>query len=158
MGNAHVQTVGTASTPSTSARLLQMGVGRILTSSITQRVRYAETDGMGVVYYANYLIWFEVGRNDLFRHIGLPYAEVESRGIYIPVSEVRCRILLPARYDDEITVHTSIREVRSRKMVLEYRIERDRLLLAEGETTHICLNAEQRVTTMPEWMNAKLRD
>ena len=125
-------------------------------SSLTQRVRYSETDQMGVVYYANYLVWFEVGRNHHFRHIGLPYREVESRGIYLPVSEVRCRILVSAQYGDEITIHTWIREAKSRKVVLAYRIERDGIRVADGETTHICLNREQRVTAMPEWMRAKL--
>jgi acyl-CoA thioester hydrolase len=111
---------------------------------------------MGVAYYANYLVWFEVGRNHHFRHIGLPYREVEARGIYLPVSEVRCRILVSARYDDEIAIHTRIQEVRSRKIVLGYHIDRDKTRVAEGETTHICLSGDQRVTVMPEWMRAKL--
>ncbi len=125
-------------------------------SRITQRVRYAETDRMGVVYYANYLVWFEIGRNEYFRGRDLPYADVEARGYFLPVSEVRCRILQPARFDDEVTVRTTLAEIKSRSLKLAYRIERAGELLAQGETVHVCVNGDQKVTRIPEWMKIKL--
>lgn len=126
-------------------------------TTTTQRVRYAETDQMGVVYYANYLVWFEVGRNHHFRALGIPYTDVEARGYYLPVSEFRCRILASAGYDEEIAIRTTTVEVKSRKLTLGYRIERGEELLAEGETTHICLNGDNQVATIPGWMRTKLR-
>lgn len=111
---------------------------------------------MGVTYYANYLVWFEVGRTSHFRQLEVPYADVEAEGLYLPVSEVGCRILAPARYDDEIVIRTTTEAVKSRKLTLTYQIERDGELLAEGETHHICLNGDGRVSTIPEWMRAKL--
>lgn|GEM_PF-146134 len=126
------------------------------TTATTQRVRYAETDKMGVAYYSNYLVWFEVGRNHHFRELGVPYVEVEGRGLYLPVSEFSCRILTSAEYDDEIRIVTETREVRSRKIVLGYRIERGDALLAEGQTAHVCLNEDGRVTTLPGWIRTHL--
>jgi len=128
----------------------------LLESEIVQRVRYGETDRMGVVYYANYLVWFEVGRSHHFRERDIPYASIEAEGFFLPVSEVRCKILLPARYDDEITIRTWLADLKSRTLTLAYRIERGGELLASGETVHVCLNQDQRVTRIPDWMKTNL--
>jgi acyl-CoA thioester hydrolase len=117
------------------------------------RVRYAETDQMGVVYYANYLVWMEVGRVELVRALGFRYKDLEqSEGLYLSVVEANCRYLYPARYDQEILVETRIAKAGSRMVEFAYRIrsaEPDRLL-AEGFTRHIWLNREWKPTTLPE--------
>jgi len=117
------------------------------------RVRYAETDQMGVVYYANYLVRMEVGRVELVRALGLQYKDLEeSEGLYLSVVEANCRYRYPARYDQEIVVATRIAKVGSRMVEFGYRIssiEPERLL-AEGFTRHIWLNREWKPTSLPE--------
>lgn len=117
------------------------------------RVRYAETDQMGVVYYANYLIWMEIGRVELVRSLGLPYKEMEQNaGLYLAVIEASCRYLSPAHYDQEIVVHTEIAKATPRAIEFAYWIysaDPDRLL-AEGLTRHVWLNREWRPTRLPE--------
>lgn len=116
------------------------------------RVRYAETDQMGVVYYANYLIWMEVGRVELVRSLGLDYKELEqTEGLYLSVIEANCRFRYPARYDQEIAVETRVSEANERIIEFAYRIlslAPDRLL-AEGATRHIWLNRNWRPTRLP---------
>jgi acyl-CoA thioester hydrolase len=123
------------------------------------RVRYAETDQMGVVYYANYLVWMEVGRVELVRALGLKYKDLEeSEGLYLSVVEAHCRYIYPARYDQEIVVETRIAKAGSRTVEFGYRIsslEPERLL-AEGSTRHIWLNREWRPTSLPEKYRAAL--
>lgn len=117
------------------------------------RVRYAETDQMGVVYYANYLIWFEIGRTDFCREHGFAYREMEAKdGLYIMVAEARCRYKAPACYDDEIQVRTSLREVRKRVLVFAYEIYRQPgdELLAEGETIHVITDREGHPRALPD--------
>jgi acyl-CoA thioester hydrolase len=122
-------------------------------TSTPLRVRYAETDQMGVVYYANYLIWFEIGRTDFCRQHGFSYREMElSDGLYIMVAEVRCRYKAPARYDDDLQVRTCLREVRNRVLVFGYEIYRQSSdeILAEGETVHVITDREGRPRALPE--------
>jgi acyl-CoA thioester hydrolase len=122
-------------------------------TSTTLRVRYAETDQMGVVYYANYLVWFEVGRADLCRKLGFAYREMEHEdGLYLIVAEARCRYKAPARYDDEIEVRTCLREQRRRVLTFAYEIYRhpDEELLAEGETVHVITDRTGRPRALPE--------
>jgi acyl-CoA thioester hydrolase len=117
------------------------------------RVRYAETDQMGVVYYANYLVWFEIGRTDFCRQRGFAYREMESEdGLYIMVAEARCRYKAPARYDDEIEVRTSLGEARKRVLVFRYEVFRQpgEDLLAEGETVHVVTDREGHPRVLPE--------
>lgn len=117
------------------------------------RVRYAETDQMGVVYYANYLVWMEVGRTDFCRECGFSYHEMETEaGISIAVAEARWRYRVPARYDDTILVRTSLLEVRSRALNFAYEIidETSDTLLAEGETRHIAIDKGGRPRSIPE--------
>jgi acyl-CoA thioester hydrolase len=117
------------------------------------RVRYAETDQMGVVYYANYLVWMEIGRVELVRSRGFDYKELEeTEGLYLSVIEASCRYLYPARYDQEIVVRTEV--VRSSTRVIEFgyeirSAEPDRVL-AEGSTRHIWLNRDWRPARLPE--------
>lgn len=122
-------------------------------TSTTIRVRYAETDQMGVVYYANYLIWFEVGRTDYCRQKGFAYRDMEKEdGLCIIVAEARCRYKAPARYDDEIAIRTCLRQVRRRLLVFGYEVYRLATdeLLAEGETVHVITDFEGRPRALPE--------
>lgn len=117
------------------------------------RVRYAETDQMGVVYHANYFIWFEVGRVELLRQLGFSYREMEQQDqCFIAVVDARCRYKAPARYDDEIVVRTLLKNVRESLVHFAYELVRvsDGALLAEGETTHIVTDAGMKVRTIPE--------
>lgn len=100
------------------------------------RVRYAETDQMGVAYYGNYLTWFEMGRSGLCRDWGKPYGAWEKEGLFLPVVEALCRYKSPARYDEELTLKTSLAEVRPHSVTFRYRLLRGEKLLAEGKTTH----------------------
>lgn len=122
------------------------------------RVRYAETDQMGVVYHSNHFIWFEVGRVELLRQLGFSYKDMESAdGCFIAVVDARCRYKAPARYDDEIIVRTFLKNVRESVIHFGYELVRagDGQLLAEGETTHIVADAQMRKTAIPEkYMNA----
>ncbi|MGH9545778.1 MAG: acyl-CoA thioesterase [Terriglobales bacterium] len=116
------------------------------------RVRYAETDQMGVVYHANHFIWFEIGRVDLMRQLGFTYRDMErDHGCFIPVVDARCRYRAPARYDDEILVRTHLRNVRESLIHFGYELVRagDGELLAEGETTHMILDAKMKPTQLP---------
>jgi acyl-CoA thioester hydrolase len=117
------------------------------------RVRYAETDQMGVVYYANYFVWFEVGRTDYCRQKGFAYRDMEKEdGLCIIVAETRCRFKAPARYDDEIEVRTCLRQIRRRVIVFGYQIYRQATdeLLAEGETVHVITDLEGHPRALPE--------
>ncbi len=116
------------------------------------RVRYAETDQMGVVYHSNYFIWFEVGRVDLLRELGFTYREMEQEdGCYIAVVDARCRFKAPARYDDEIVIRTHLKNVRESLIHFAYEAvrESDGTLLAEGETTHIVTDRDMRKRELP---------
>ncbi len=117
------------------------------------RVRYAETDQMGVAYHSNFLIWFEVGRVELLRQIGFDYRDMERKdGCYIAVVDARCRYKAPARYDDEVVVRTQLKNVRESMVHFAYELVRasDELLLAEGETMHVVIDREMKKTAIPE--------
>jgi acyl-CoA thioester hydrolase len=117
------------------------------------RVRYAETDQMGVVYHANYLVWMEIGRVELCRARGLNYSELESRdGIFLVVIEARCRYHAPARYDEEVSVHTRIVASGARMVHFGYEmraLEGGRKL-ATAETRHVFCDRDMRPCRLPE--------
>ena len=116
------------------------------------RVRYADTDQMGVAYYGNYLRWFEVGRAELMRALGATYRELEASGVRLPVVEARCRYLSPARYDDLLAIETVVESVGRASVRFAYRIlrEDDGALLARGSTEHCFLDDEGRLRRPPE--------
>ena len=118
------------------------------------RVRYAETDRMGVVYYSNYLVWFEVGRTDLLRETGWSYREMETEGFALPVIEAHCTYLESARYDDEIEVRTSGTMMSPVRVQFTYEIVRaaDGAVLASGTTVHATLDRRGRPCRLPEWV------
>lgn len=108
------------------------------------RVRYAETDQMGMAYYANYLVWFEVMRGDFMRSVGVPYTSLEAKGYRLPIVEAHVRYVSPARYDDVVEVVARITEVRSRVVAFDYRVECEGRLLATGWTRHVPMGTEGR--------------
>jgi len=115
------------------------------------RVRYAETDQMGVVYHANYLIWCEIARTDLIRSFGASYRELEQRGVRLAVSEASVRYIAAARYDDRIRVETRLSRVTSRTLIFDYTILNadSSQRLATASTTLISLDPSNRVTVLP---------
>lgn len=121
--------------------------------SSSLRVRYAETDRMGVAYYANYLIWFEVARTDFLREHGLRYRDIEARGHLLPVGDVRLRLVSPARYDDALRVDCWLDEARSRKITFGYRVHRveegGEELLAHGATALVAVDTKMRPSRLP---------
>ena len=121
-------------------------------STSTLRVRYAETDKMGVVYYANYLVWFEVARADLLRSLGWSYREMEIAGISLPVIEAECQYLRPARYDDEIEVRTEGRMLSPVRMEFHYQVVKraDQTVAAAGRTVHAALDPAGKPCRLPE--------
>ncbi len=128
------------------------------------RVRYAETDQMGIVYYANYLVWFEIGRVELLRSLGLAYSQLETEHeCILPVVEAKCRYRAPARYDDEILIETSPSLLRGTVIKFAYRIlckapeGQEPRLLAEGETVHVVCDDQLNRKPLPEKYAAALR-
>jgi acyl-CoA thioester hydrolase len=117
------------------------------------RVRYAETDQMGVVYHANHFIWFEVGRVEFLRQLGFSYKDMESEDdCFIAVVDARCRYRAPVHYDDEVVVRTYLKHVREKVIHFGYELRRMETgeLLAEGETTHIVANSKMKPRPLPE--------
>jgi len=125
------------------------------------RVRYAETDQMGIAHHSNYLIWFEAGRSDLCRAKGFSYKDMEEHdNALMVVAESYVRYKSPAFYEDVLTIRTGVSEIRSRSIRFNYEIDRrsDGTLIAEGETLHLVTDKEQRVRTIPEIYRHKLLD
>ncbi len=119
--------------------------------SLTElRVRYAETDAMGIVHHATYPVWMELGRSDFLRGLGQSYAEWEARGVRLVVNEIRVRFRSPARYDELVQVHTWLQETGRRRLVFAYRIERRGILLAEGESVHLVAGTDNRARVLPD--------
>jgi acyl-CoA thioester hydrolase len=110
------------------------------------RVRYAETDAMGIVYHANYYVWFEVGRGDFMREYQMSYKQMEEIGVSLPVVETHCRYRVPACYDDLLTIRTAVKELSPAKVRFSYQVYRDQegVLLAEGETLHAFTDKNKR--------------
>jgi acyl-CoA thioester hydrolase len=128
-------------------------MNRIPVCETRVRVRYAETDRMGVVYHANYLVWFEVGRVEWLRQMGFSYREMEEQDdCAIAVVDVHCRYKAPARYDEELIVRTHLKNVRECMVHFAYEVVRasDDVLLAEGDTTHLVVGRDMKVKAIPE--------
>ncbi len=128
------------------------GNSNVVVNETRVRVRYAETDQMGVVYHSNHFIWFEVGRVEFMRNLGFAYKDLElEAGCHIAVVDARCRYKAPARYDDEIIVRTHLKNARESMIHFGYELLRaeDGTLLAEGETTHIVIDKEMKIVPIP---------
>jgi acyl-CoA thioester hydrolase len=134
--------------------------GKPAASETALRVRYAETDQMGVVYYSNYFIWFEVGRVELLRQAGFSYRDLEDDHYGLPVVEARCRYKTPALYDDVLVIRSRVSRLRSSTIQFGYEIVRqsDGALLAEGETSHFVIGPDKKRAPLPaKYLNALRR-
>jgi acyl-CoA thioester hydrolase len=128
-------------------------------ASVTRvRVRYAETDQMGVVYYANYFVWFEVGRTELLRSLGGTYRDLEAEGIFLPVIEASCTYSQASRYDDELDIRTTGKLLSPVRMEFQYEVVRlaDQVTTATGRTVHAALNTRGRPCRLPERVRTAL--
>jgi acyl-CoA thioester hydrolase len=113
------------------------------------RVRYAETDRMGLLHHANYFVYFEMGRTELLRQRGLTYREVEDAGHYLVIVEIGCKFKRPAYYDDLLVLRTTVAKVTHVKIVHHYELFRDGVLLAEGHSTLACVDRDGRPQALP---------
>jgi acyl-CoA thioester hydrolase len=120
----------------------------------TCRVRYADTDKMGFVYHSNYLRWFEIGRSEMLRSMGVSYKTLESKGFYLPLSEMYCKFNTPSQYDDILLIETSFDKRYRAGMKFDYQIfsENGDKLLASGYTKHACVNGGGRVVRPPKFL------
>lgn len=121
------------------------------------RVRYAETDRMRVVYYANYLVWFEVARTDWLRDTGWSYREMESEGVSLPVIEAHCEYRRPARYDDEIEIRTGATLISPVRIRFDYEVRRQDVVLSNGHTVHAAVDTGGRPCRLPDRVRAMLK-
>jgi acyl-CoA thioester hydrolase len=132
------------------------------------RVRYKETDQMGIAHHANYIVWFEIGRTDLCRATGFPYNEIEQRGFILVVTDVQCRYRIPFRYDDEVVIRTRVHELGSRAIRFAYDLcDASETLHATGMTSHVWLDEKTRkpvradadvMRAFAPWVSALSRD
>jgi acyl-CoA thioester hydrolase len=131
-----------------------------LTHCTTYRVIYGDTDNMGVAYHANYLRWFEIGRTEMFRAWGLPYKTIEARGIQLPVSEVLCKFVAPAQYDEVLVIETALDTGVRAAVKFDYRIfnQDGRKLLAQGYTKHACVDGQGKVVRPPAFLVDLIRE
>ena len=116
------------------------------------RVRYADTDKMGISYYANYFTWFEAARTEYFRALGLPYTECEKKGYFLPVVETHAKYRHPSTYDDLVIVRTSVSEMTKAKLRFEYQVfnKASGILLVTGFSLHVFVDASMRLVRIPE--------
>jgi acyl-CoA thioester hydrolase len=121
-------------------------------------VRYSETDMMGIVYHANYLTWFEIGRTNLLKEIGIPYRQLEAEGFLLPVLEVAAKYLRPALYDDTLTITTVMRERPILRIRLDYEVRRGEDLLATGSTVHAFVDREGHPVRPPGWVILRMNE
>lgn len=129
--------------------------GRVVEAQV--RVRYAETDAMGVVHHANYFVWFELGRTEYTRAVGLPYREVEARGVRLVVIKAAARFHAPARYDDVVVIRTAVSDVSKATLTFAYEARLPAgTLLVDGQTVHAATDLAGRVRRIPEEVRTAL--
>ena len=130
------------------------------THKTTCRVRYGDTDKMGFVYHANYFRWFEVGRSEMFRSMGIPYKSIESKGFFLPLSEMHCKFNAPSQYDDILVIETSLDLHYRAGMKFDYQIfsENGDKLLVSGYTKHACVNSGGRVVRPPKFLMDRIAE
>jgi len=114
------------------------------------RVRYQETDNMGVVYYANYLVWFEVARTEFLRSMGLVYRDLEDKGYYLMVAAISCKYISPARYDDVVRAETWIEEMKHSSLKFCYKLSVNEKVVATGDSIHVFTNKSGRPVRIPK--------
>lgn len=128
----------------------------MLSGEIQIRVRYAETDRMGLLHHANYLVYFEQARTELLRSQGVSYKDLEDQGYFLVIAKVELKYRSPAHYDDVLTIRTTVTRTSPVRLEHRYEVIRDGVLICEGATTLACVDAEGKLQAMPEWL-VKLR-
>lgn len=118
--------------------------------SVNLRVRYQETDQMGIVYYSNYYVWYEVARTEYFRSLKYPYRVLEKEGVYLVVASSSCQYKKPAYYDDKIVVRSWISSIKNTSFIFEYEVVRNKDILATGRTVHVFINKKGKPIKVPE--------
>lgn len=123
------------------------------------RVTYADTDAMGIVYHSNYARWFEIGRTELMRDMGIVYADLEREGFYLPVTQLYCHYLAPARYDDVIRIETAVAYYRMASIKFDYEIRNEggSAVLVEGYTVHAFTNRDGKIVRAPRWIGDRIQ-
>jgi acyl-CoA thioester hydrolase len=124
----------------------------MLTGEITIRVRYAETDRMGLLHHANYLVYFEQGRTELLRSSGLAYKDLEDQGYLLVLTKIEVRYRSPARYDDVLTLRTTVVRTTAVRIDHKYELLREGVLVAEGSSTLGCVDRDGRVQALPDYL------
>jgi acyl-CoA thioester hydrolase len=139
--------------------MLSVEAMNITPHRIETRVTYAETDAMGIVYYANYLRWFEMGRTELMRAMGIAYKDLEDQGVYLPASEIFCKYHASAEYDDVVIIETSVEFLKRASIQFAYRLTRkeDGVELVTGWTLHAFVDRERRIVRVPASLKDKLQ-
>jgi acyl-CoA thioester hydrolase len=127
----------------------------MLSGEIQIRVRYAETDRMGLLHHANYLVYFEQARTELLRSRGAAYKELEDQGFFLVIAKVEIKYKSPAHYDDVLTIRTSVTRSSPIRIEHKYEVFRDETLICEGATTLACVDREGKLQAMPEWLMEK---
>ena len=125
---------------------------------ITIRVRYAETDRMGLLHHANYLVYFEQARTELLRSLGVTYKDLEDQGFLLVLTRTEVKYRSPARYDDVLTVRTTVTRTTAVRIEHKYEVLRDGVLIAEGETTLASVDRTGRVQALPDWLQTSKPD
>ncbi len=125
-----------------------------MTGEIQIRVRYAETDRMGLLHHANYLVYFEQGRTELLRQRGRSYKDLEDQGYFLVLAKIEVRYRQPARYDDLLTLRTTVTRTTPVRIEHRYEVLRDGRLLAEGSSTLACVDREGRLQALPDWLHS----
>ena len=122
------------------------------------RVRYGDTDKMGISYYANYFVWFEAARTEYFRALGIPYSACEEKGIYLPVTESHAKYIAPSTYDEEVIVRTSVSEISKSSLRFEYQVlqKNSKKLLVSGYTVHVFVDKEMKPCRVPSDIGGKV--
>ena len=122
------------------------------------RVIYADTDALGIVYHTNYIKWFEIGRGELLRELGIPYSQIENMGYNLPLTEVNCHYLSPARYDQIVLIETQIIFVTRASIKFRFLIwdEKQEKTLVEGESVHACINKQGKIVRIPREIIEKI--
>jgi acyl-CoA thioester hydrolase len=124
----------------------------MVTGEIQVRVRYAETDQMGVLHHANYLVYFEQARTELLRQQGRTYRDMEAEGFFLVIAKAEVKYRAPARYDDLLTIRTTVTRTSPVRLEHRYEVFRDGTLLAEGTTTLACVDRNGKLQAMPAWV------
>jgi acyl-CoA thioester hydrolase len=130
-----------------------MEASEMLTGEIQIRVRYAETDRMGLLHHANYLVYFEQARTELLRSRGAAYKEMEDRGFFLVIAKVEVKYKSPAHYDDVLTIRTTVIRTTPIRIEHKYEVFREGTLICEGATTLACVDREGKLQAMPEWLS-----